>query len=390
MIFSYPGTLSHTLTGEMADNLLLWAVDKGASDIVFRADDPPWIQVDGIWHKCSSFEISRAEAEVLTNYFSGQSHKSGNVQTGRSADFAYSLRIPGTRGRAQRFRVNVTASNSGHYIVMRALPTVLPLMENLGLEKGISDNIYPPNGIVIVSGVMGSGKSTLLAGVIHSAILKSEFGGKEIGRQILTLEQPIEFDFAAVPHHQRSAPLAQSEIELHVKTWAEGVRSMTRRKGEIVMVGEARDRETLESMIAIVEQGVTAYATVHAQDVPQTLTRIVNTFPEQERPSVASVLKANLRLIIHQRLVQRLLPREGGQGKVPGRIALREFLVFSEELRMSLYKTAFDDLIPAVRAMVTRYGQPLVIDAWKKLKAGQISTETYESIRHEQESSADI
>lgn len=385
MSFSmYEGRLAHTLTGEMIDPLLLWAVGKGASDIVFRANDPPWVQIDGVWRPAVNFVVSAAECEVLTNYFSGQSHKAGNVQSGKAADFAYSLATD-ERGRKQRFRVNVTASNAGHYIVMRALPTKLPLMDDLGLEKDLVANIYPPNGIIIVSGVMGSGKSTLLAGVIHSAILKKEFGGKEIGRQILTLEQPVEFDFASLPHEQRCAPLAQSEIGLHVKTWADGVRSMTRRKGEIVMVGEARDMETLDSMISTVEQGVTAYATVHAQDVPQTITRIVNTFPEEEHASIASVLKANLRMIVHQRLVPRLYRPEDEGRNLPGRIALREYLVFTENLRMQLYDTPYDDLIPIVRDMVSRHGQSLVKDAWMKYQAKQISDETYASIRHEQE-----
>lgn len=380
----YKGRLSHTLSGEMVDPLLLWAVRSGASDIVFRADDPPWVQIDGVWRSAANFVVSASECEILTNYFSGQSHKSGNVQAGKAADFAYSVATD-ERGRKQRFRVNVTASNAGHYIVMRALPVKLPLMGDLGLEDELVANIYPPNGIIIVSGVMGSGKSTLLAGVIHSAILKKEYGGMEIGRQILTLEQPVEFDFASLPHEKRCAPLAQSEIGLHVKSWAEGVRSMTRRKGEIVMVGEARDMETLDSMISTVEQGVTAYATVHAQDVPQTITRIVNTFPEEEHASIASVLKANLRMIVHQRLVPRLYRPEDEGKNLPGRIALREYLVFTENLRMKLYNTPYDDLIPVVREMVLKHGQSLVKDAWKKYQAKQISDETYASIRHEQE-----
>lgn len=381
----FPGKLEHTLTGEMVDALLLWAVEQGASDIVFRANDPPWVQIDGVWREAANFPITASECEILTNYFSGQSHKAGNVQSGRAADFAYSLAIPGTRGAKQRFRVNVTGTNAGQYLVMRALPTRLPLMGDLGLEPELVENIYPPNGIIIVSGVMGSGKSTLLAGVIHSAILKKEFGGEELGRQILTLEQPIEFDFAGLPHERRCAPIAQSEIGLHVRTWGDGVRSMTRRKGEIVMVGEARDRETLESMISTVEQGVTAYATVHAQDVPQTITRIVNTFPEEEHASIASVLKANLRMIVHQRLVPRLFRPEDAGKKLPGRIALREYLVFTESLRMQLYDTEYDDLIPMVRKMVIDHGQPLVNDAWNKYQAKQISAETYKSIQHEQE-----
>ena len=383
----YPGQLAHQLTGEMANHFLLWAVGQRASDVVFRGDDPPWIQVDGVWHPtATTFAVSPSEVELLTNIFAGQSHKAANVQAGKSADFAYSLRIPGERGRAYRFRVNVTGSNAGHYIVMRSLPDKLPLVGDLKLEDGIMQSIYPPNGIVIISGVMGSGKSTLLAGVIHSAILKKECGGLGIGRQILTLEQPIEFDFSSIPHENRCAPIAQSEIGQDVESWVAGVRTMTRRKGEIVMVGEARDYETLEAMISVVEQGVTAYATVHAQDVPQTLTRIVNAFPEEERASIASVLKANLRLLIHQRLVPRInRTEEEIRNGVPERIPLREYLVFDESLRLEMYRTSYEDLIPKVREMVRTRGQQLVADAKAKFDAGKIAFETYEAIKHEQE-----
>ena len=386
----YQGELSHTVTLSMIDAFLLWAVEQGASDVVFRADDPPWLQIDGFWHAVSPhFTFTLGECQLLTNLFSGQEHKAGNVQRGMSADFAYAVRIPGLRGEVQRFRVNVTASNAGHYLVLRPLPIRLPLLSDLGLEEQLLAHLYPENGLVLISGVMGSGKSTLLAGMMHSAIVRREYGGLGIGRQILTLEQPIEFDFASLPHHTRSAPIAQSEIESHVESWPCGVRSMTRRKGEIVMVGEARDRETLSAMLGIVEQGVTCYATVHAQDVPQTITRVVNSFPEEERAQVASLLKANLRLIIHQRLVPRL--RNGNFVRGFGRIALREFLVFDETIRRKLFSVPSAQLIMTVRSFVERYGQSLAVDASHKYAQGLISQDLYYTFlsRKAEENSSD-
>lgn len=376
--YHYPGEMIHTVSKEMCDKLLVWAVDThGVSDIIFSAEDPGWIQVDGVWTLCADLPLTKGEIDELVNGFSGQSQQSGNVQTGQTIDFAYSIRV--RRGVMQRFRVNVTNSNKGAYIVMRALPQEIPLIENLALEEAILRNLYPPSGLIIVSGVMGSGKSTLLAAVIHTAI-------RSLGRQILTLEQPIEFDFSQIPYTERTAPITQSGIGQHVESWAAGVRSMTRRKGEIVMVGEARDKETLEAMIGTVEQGVTAYSTVHAQDVPQTVTRIVNVFPEEERPSVSSILKANLRLLIHQRLVPRTGRTEEDKARgVPGRIALREFLPFTEDIRRRLYRVSYADLIPEIRAMVSRYGQSLLQDAEKKYRQGQISEEIYEATRDEQE-----
>jgi Tfp pilus assembly pilus retraction ATPase PilT len=362
----------------MCDALFVWAAQElRVSDFILCADDPIWLQIDGKWQTCTDISLTRSETANLVNRFAQQDQAAGKVQTGVSLDFAYSIKCG--RGMFYRFRVNVTHSNKGHYIVMRALPTELPKLDGLGLENGIVENLYPSCGLVVVSGVMGSGKSTLLAGVLHTAILTK-------GRQILTLEEPIEFDFSTIPHSQRSAPITQSGIGVDVESWEAGVRTMTRRKGEIVMVGESRDRETLDAMLSTVEQGVTAYTTVHAQDVPQTITRIVNAFPEEERPTKASVLKANLRLIVHQRLVPRERTNEEiAGGKVSGRIPLREFLPFDEAIRRRLYQVSYADLVPEIRNMVSLYGQSLLQDAERKFQQKLIGEDTYLSVRHEQE-----
>ena len=375
--YLYEGELAHTVDQGMMDQFLLWACEQKASDVVLRANDPPWIQVEGQWYPCARhFVLSASETQLLTNLFSGQEHKAGNVQRGLSADFAYSVRVPEKRGLVQRFRVNVTASNVGHYLVLRALPRDLPRLEDLALPRKLVPHLYPENGMVLISGVMGSGKSTLLAGMLHSAILRQSFGGLGLGRQILTLEEPIEFDFATIPHHQRSAPIAQSAIPGHVLDWASGVRSMTRRKGEMVMVGEARDLETLKALLQIVEQGVTCYATVHAKDVSQTITRIIHSFPEHERAEAATLLKANLRVILHQRLVPQ------AQGR--GRVALREYLVFDEAIRLSLYESPYEELMTTVRSQLGQKGHPLLVDARARFAEGMIGREVYTAICEEQ------
>lgn len=376
----YPPDLMPPVSKEQCDRLLLWAVnEQRASDIDFISDDPVWIQVDGQWFLCTELALSMAELNFLVESFAGGAQQLGRIQGGKSVDFAYVLKV---REGFIRFRVNVTNTNKGPHIVMRALPQDLPLLEKMMLEPQLLGALYPPNGLIVVSGVMGSGKSTFLAAVLRKAII-------EKGRQVLTLEEPIEFDFTTIPYEQRSAPICQSGITQHITSWADGVRTMTRRKAEIVLVGEARDRETLEAMLGTVETGVTAYCTVHAMDVPQTVTRIVNVFDEQEKSAISATLKASLRLIIHQRLVPRIRTEQDIKAGVPGRIALREFLEFDEGVRRKLYRTAYGDLIPTIRDMVTKLGQPLVYDAEIKHKAGLISDETLEAIQHEQKSASE-
>ena len=309
----FPETLIHEIGQDQLERLLLWCVDMRASDMVFCPGDPVWLQRDGVWFPVTDSPLTDAETQIIVNTTSGQSNRAGLVKTGHSIDYACTVRIPGQRVLRQRFRVNATSSNKGLYVVMRALPGTIPRLSDMeGLTDTQKRALFPEAGLVVVSGVMGSGKSTLLAAILHEASLTS-------GRQILTLEDPIEFDFSGLPQDARKAPITQSAVHIDVEDWASGVRTLTRRKGEIVMVGECRDRETIRALLTTVEQGVAAYTTVHAQDVPQTITRMVNAFPEDERAGVASVLCANVRVLIHQRLVPRALKamRSGRPGGWP-------------------------------------------------------------------------
>ena len=365
----FPETLVHEIGQEQLERLLLWCVEMRASDIVFCPGDPVWLQQDGVWFPVTDTPVNDAEIQAIVNLTSGQSNRAGLVKTGHSIDYAATVRIPGQRVLRQRFRVNATSSNKGLYVVMRALPRSIPRLNDMeGLTKAQKKALFPEAGLVVVSGVMGSGKSTLLAAILHEASLKS-------GRQILTLEDPIEFDFSQLSIEERAAPITQSAVHIDVEDWASGVRTLTRRKGEIVMVGECRDTETIRALLTTVEQGVAAYTTVHAQDVPQTITRMVNAFPEDERAGVASVLCANVRVLIHQRLVPRA-PEAVAPG-IPGRVALREILVLDRELGKSLCTLPVQDLLPTLARMVREHGQSMEEDAKAKLNAGLISRETF-------------
>lgn len=379
----FPERIVHELSKAQMERLLLWSVAMRASDLVFCPGDPVWLKVDGVWKPVMDTAMSDAETQRVVNETTAQANRAGFVKTGRSIDYACTVRVPGSRGLQQRFRVNATSSNKGIYLVLRPLPMRIPTLADIeGLEPALLAALYPPSGLVAVSGVMGSGKSTLLAAVLNTAIRS-----RRVGRQILTLEDPIEFDFSTIPPSERVAPVTQSAVHLDVESWPAGVRTMTRRAGEIVMVGECRDEETLSALLSTVEQGVTAYTTVHAQDVPQTVTRMVNAFPEGRRASVASVLKANLRLLVHQRLVPRRR-RPGDRQGTPGRIALREFLPLTEDIRRALYRVSYGDLVPALRRLVAEEGQSLLADARRKHRQGLIGDETFEAVRHEQETAA--
>ena len=373
----FPEPLVHELSFDQLERLLLWCVDMRASDIVFCPNDPVWMQVDGVWHRITDSVLNDAETQMVVNSTSGQSNRAGLVKTGRSIDYACALRIPGQKILRQRFRVNATSSIKGVYVVMRVLPKDLPRLEDMeGLDSRFTGALFPESGLVVVSGVMGSGKSTLLAAILHEALRN-----RSVGRQILTLEDPLEFDFSTIDARDRVAPVTQSTVHVDVEDWPSGVRTLTRRKGEIVMVGECRDRETVAALLSTVEQGVTAYTTVHAHDVPQTLTRMINAFPEEERSSMAAILLANTRVLIHQRLVRRN-PDTMRPG-LAGRVALREILVLDEGHRRALQKLPLAKLPEAMRKLVDEEGQSLLADAKRRFADGIIPEDVFATIARE-------
>ena len=159
----FPEPLRHELTRSQMDRILLWCVEKRASDIVFCPGDPVWMEQDGVWRRVTDAGLTPSETERIVNETTMQASRAGYVRSGRSTDYAYQTRVPESRGVWQRFRVNATSTSKGIYIVMRALPRAIP---TLGDMEGIGDSLrralYPASGLVCVSGVMGSGKSTLL------------------------------------------------------------------------------------------------------------------------------------------------------------------------------------------------------------------------------------
>ena len=158
----FPEPLRHELTRSQMDRILLWCVEKRASDIVFCPGDPVWMEQDGVWRRVTDAGLTPSETERIVNETTMQASRAGYVRSGRSTDYAYQTRVPESRGVWQRFRVNATSTSKGIYIVMRALPRAIPTLGDMeGIDDSLRRALYPASGLVCVSGVMGSGKSTL-------------------------------------------------------------------------------------------------------------------------------------------------------------------------------------------------------------------------------------
>ena len=331
------------------NNLLVWSTHQNASDVQLCSGQPVWMRRHGVWQVATSRPLTTDELLAALERMTFNNSIAAFIKSGQNAyDFAH--QIEESRGIRRRFRGNASAVADGYStgvkVVFRSIPDIPPALSSLMVEKDLEDNAFPDNGLVLVTGVMGSGKSTLLAAILRRIIEKG-------GRNVSTYEAPIEFNLMNIPG--AAGPVSQSSIPEHLLNFMRAVRTSTRTAPDVVLIGESRDPETLRGMIESAETGVAAYSTVHTRSVPETITRIINVFPFDEQRQIAATLLSSLRLIVNQ----RLLPNASGDG----RVALREFLVFTPEIRAELLHTP-SELLPTVcERLLGEKGQTMQVAA---------------------------
>ena len=236
-----------------------------------------------------------------------------------------------------------------------------PELESLQLPDEIIQYMAPRQGTVVITGPTGSGKSTLLASIIRK-LLENPDGN----RKMLTYESPIEFVYDMI--EAPSSIISQSEIPRHLPSFAAGVRNALRRKPGLILVGEARDPETIAAVIEAALTGHPVYTTVHSNGVADAVRRMISTFPAEERHGRALDILETLRLIVWQQLA----PATDGK-----RVALREYLVFNDLIRDKLLDVPIDHLAGETRKLLKQYGQPMLVDAQKKFAEGKLEERYY-------------
>lgn len=344
------------------DPFLLWCVKKGASDITFQSNRSVYSEVHGVLYPSTYRSIDAADMTAVVTKLYG-TEALAILAGGSDIDLSYEIMID--RFNRVRFRVNMTAiladGRDGVQVTMRTLPQAPPTMAQLNIEKEIIASWKPRQGLVLVTGPTGSGKSTLLAAGNRMLIESPHGCGK-----MLTYEAPIEFTYDTITS-QRSL-VAQSEIPRHLPTFAAGVRNALRRKPEIILVGEARDRETINAAIEAGQTGHTVYATVHTTGVAATIRRMVSTFEPSERSERAYSLMETIRMIVTQTLV----PKVGG-----GRVALREYMAFTEEIREHMLNMSFEKWPFELMNLVAKEGKTMERSARDAFDAGLIERRYY-------------
>ena len=352
---------------EEFNEFLEWCSERHVSDVKLQSGMPIWVRIHGEWFPVTRRICTSDEISCLLTAMVKTSVAVARINSQEDCDFSYEMKKKGSRFDSLRFRGNASGMRYGHSlgysITMRFIASQPPLLDELTPESIITEAGFPVSGLVLVTGVMGSGKTTLLAAMIRWIIENQR-------RNVLTYENPIEYDLMSFENPMGTC--TQTEIPTHLKKFDEAAKNAARRAADVILLGEARDAETISGMLELSEIGVAAYSTVHTRSVAATPTRIINTFPAHEQAQVAITLLSALRLIVQTRLVERL----GG-----GRVAIREILAINDTMRDELIKTPVTGLIPKLQGYVADQGLPLVEDAKIKYENGLISRETLSLVR---------
>ena len=302
------------------DAFLVAAARAGASDVSLQTGSPAWVEIDGQLRRASAAPVDRVSLQRIGTHLFNDTAE-GILRSGRAIDC--SRAVQPDDGPALRLRCNLApvqvAGGFGVNITLRILPGAPPGLDSLAMEPEVARALTACRGLTLVTGVPGSGKSTLLAAATRR-LLESGAG------RIQSFEAPIEFVFDEIA--AEGALMSSAEIPRHFETFADGLRSSLRRRPAAVIVGEARDRETVEAVVRAADFGIAVYATAHTVGVAATVRRLVAEFPAGERAERGAALIDTLNLVV----TQVLLPRPGG-----GRIALREWLVFEPALKAELF-----------------------------------------------------
>jgi twitching motility protein PilT len=268
------------------------------SDLIFSPGRAPQIEVSGelVQLKFKGLEsLTPDDTRFIAYDIIGKNeHPIRKLEQDGSADLSYGL-----TGVA-RFRVNIFRQRGTHAIVMRVIPNVIPGFQQLNLPPQLEEIVHLRNGIVLVTGPTGSGKSSTLAAIIDKMNEDKAF-------HILTIEDPIEF-----LHRHKKATIHQRELHSDTPTFALALRAALRQAPKVILVGEMRDRETIEIALEAAETGHLVLSTLHTIDASKTVERIIGVFPQSDQQGIRTRLGKAFRFIISQ----RLLPKKDNKGRI--------------------------------------------------------------------------
>jgi twitching motility protein PilU len=327
---------------KFVNDLLRLMVSRNGSDLFLTADFPPAIKVDGKVTKVSPQPLTGLHTAALARAVMNDKQGAEFERT-KECNFAISPQGIG------RFRVNAFVQQGHAGLVCRTIPATLPTIEGSGLPPILKELAMSKRGLVIFVGATGSGKSTSLAAIVDHRN-ENSYG------HIITVEDPVEF-----VHPHKNCIVTQRELGLDTDSWEAALKNTLRQAPDVILMGEIRDRETMEHAVAFAETGHLCLATLHANSATQALDRIITFFPEERRQQLLMDLSLNIKALISQRLIAR----ENNRGRVPavevllntpligdmifkGEISeIKELMKRSRELGMQTFDQSLFDLYEA-------------------------------------------
>ncbi len=312
----------------LTQNLLRKMVEREGSDLFITAAFPPAIKVDGTIHKATDTPLSADQAAIMVRSIMNDKQIKEFDAT-KEANFAIAPQGIG------RFRVSAFIQQGMVGAVLRTITTEIPTLEDLELPPILKDVVMNKRGLCIIVGGTGSGKSTTLAAMIGHRNENSR-------GHIVSVEDPIEY-----VHPHQGCVITQREVGVDTESWHAALKNTLRQAPDVILIGEIRDKETMEYGIQFAETGHLCLATLHANSANQALDRIINFFPDERRQQLLMDLSLNTKAFISQRLV----PREGGIG----RVASMEIMLNTPLIQDLIFKGAVGQ-IKEIMAKSTRLG----------------------------------
>ena len=322
--------MGNAADGINIDTLLRTACEKKASDLHLKVGNYPYVRIDG--ELAALTQYSRVSSEDMLNMaFSMMTNRQKQkFKENAELDMAYGVAGLG------RFRVNVFQQRGNVGMVLRVIPTKIRTLEELYLPKVIDRICQEARGMVLVTGTTGSGKSTTLAAMVDRI-------NSTRTDHVITIEDPIEF-----LHRDKKGFVNQREVEVDTPSFGSALRAALRQDPDVILVGEMRDLETIQTALLAAETGHMVYSTLHTMDATETIQRIIAVFPPPEQKQIRLQLSSTLKAIISQRLVRKA----DGIGRAPA----VEVLVATEYIRDCIVNPDKTRLIhDAIAAGVSQY-----------------------------------
>lgn len=292
----------------MAARIIEWLkilAEQGGSDLYLSTGAPPCAKFDGQMRPIAATILSPGEIKIVADEIMDELQRE---EFRRELELNLAVSVPGSG----RFRVNVFMQRNEVSIVARNIVTEIPNWQDLGLPKIMTDLIMRKRGLILFVGATGSGKSTSLAAMI-------DYRNSNSSGHIVTIEDPVEY-----VHRHKKSIVNQREVGVDTRSWHNALKNTLRQAPDVILIGEIRDRETMEHAISFAETGHLCISTLHANNANQALDRIINFFPEERRAQLLLDLSLNLQAFVSQ----RLLPKIGG-----GRCAAYEILLGSSTVQ---------------------------------------------------------